>query len=145
MTEQGSHIFSDNCCIIWHVFFTKNDSRPTAMIETAIRIVLLKEKVVHINFELAMWPLRLLKVTIVISQTCLGMGNFYNCEIPDLSGNGVQGVNIWGSSFSKRYYIHLKASKFVCVVYLRDSNFMLNKNWKCRKVIELLFRLQNPK
>ena len=59
------------------VFLMKNNSRPTALIETAIRIVLLIEKVILINFELVIWPLRLLKVTIVISSTCPGMGNFY--------------------------------------------------------------------
>ena len=64
-----------------------------APIEMAIRIVLLMEKVVLVNFELATWLLRLLKVTIVISQTCPKRGNFYNCEIPDLSGNEAQRVN----------------------------------------------------
>ena len=36
----------------------KNDSRPMAPIEIAIRIVQPIEKVVLINFELATWPLR---------------------------------------------------------------------------------------
>ena len=49
--------------------------------------------VILLNFELAKWLLRPLKVTIMISQTCPGMRNFYNCEIQDLSGNKVQRVN----------------------------------------------------
>ena len=57
VTEQGSHIFSDQCCIFWLVFFLqKNDFRSFTPIELAIRIVLLTEKIVLINFERALWP-----------------------------------------------------------------------------------------
>ena len=55
-------------------------------------IVPMMEKVGLVNFDLGTWQLKQLKTTIVILQSFLGIGNFFNHEIPNLSGNGAQRV-----------------------------------------------------